>query len=109
MAAKQRDLNAILIADLDIVDAAAAMARDFCGDGCQPVAWFGWLNERDRTVLGYSDLIVGIAGKSKGAIGKRENIAAMTVAVAIGHVGPDCETDRGAARPNLLKRHSKGS
>ncbi len=97
MTAEFRDMVAFLIGDANIVDARTASLRRLACFRRQAVAETARRDIGDGAVLGDDQLIVAVAGKREGAVCKRENIAAVAIAMTVGHGLRDFHGERGAA------------
>ena len=86
VAAKFGDYGSVATGYADVVNAGASGTGDLACRGGQEIVQTARSDVGDRTVLGDGDLIVRVAGKSEGAVGQRKDIAAVTVAMAVGHV-----------------------
>ena len=85
MAAEFGDHEAFLARHGDIIDAGAAGALALDRLRHQAIAEPRRVEEGNGAVLCDRALVVGIAGERKGGIGEREDIAAVTDAVAVDH------------------------
>src|SRR6185437_3088022 len=84
--AEQRDRLAVLVADLDVVDARASGPAAL--DACR-VQYLPGVRGRqviDRAALRDRVAVVAVAGKRKGAVGEQENVTAMADRVPVHHV-----------------------
>ena len=76
-----RDVDAVLIGDAHVIETGSPLARRLGRGGGQAVAQTGREQVGDRGVLPDDALVVAVAGKGKGAVGQREDVAAMAGAV----------------------------
>ena len=104
--AKFRD-HRLADSNAHVIDAGAPAARDFARGGDKLVAELARLDEGDAALRGDGALVVAVAGKGEGGIGKREDEATMGDALAVHHVGLDRHDQRRAAGADLDDLHAE--
>ena len=106
-AVEQSNCAAFLASDGDAIGAGTPCARGFCCRCNQHFPQLRGLHVGDLVLLRDGQLIVGVAGKGKSAVGQRKDVATVTNGMPVQHVGADCHLQRCTPRRDLRDAHAK--